>query len=342
VEYFETENKPFIQIFCCHLARDTRNLANNGIETYIKFLNESITIGERSNSSSTTMPSKSTTETTLNRENRPQTPPRSNANLIPKYMRKSCKTVGCSKYALEAKGYYGYCDSCFSREILSKSINETKNLEDELSERLDNLEEASRAQKSALRQAEMKKLEELNRKVEIDRSEYNEYQFKKCFSSDCIKPVRSTKFGSSKYCEACTGAKARERPLKYTSLESKMRGVVPEPPSMGVSIPINIEMMPRHNNNNYNNYNTTYNHSSVGNSNISAYNFPDTKKYYGDSVHDRTMRSPSQNNYTNTIFTNTPIFRKHCVKCGRLFDSIYVQTGLCKVCLDKNVSGIYC
>jgi len=327
VEYFETENKPFIQIFCCHLARDTRNLAKNGIETYIKFLNESMTIGERSNSSSTTMPSKSTTETTLNTESRPQTPPRSNANLIPKYMRKSCKTVGCSNYALEPKGYYGYCESCFSREILSKSINETKNLEDELSERLDNLEEASRAQKSAQRQADMKLLEELNRKVEIDRSENNQNQFKRCFTSDCFNPVRSTKFGSSKYCETCTiyktDAIAKDRPLKYTSMATKIAGVVPESPSNGVSIPINIEMTPRHNNN-YNSYNTMYNHSSVGNHNISAYNLPDTKKYYVDSVHDGTMRLP------------------HCEMCGRLYDSRYVQTRLCKVCKDKNVSGIYC
>ena len=85
-EYFENSTEPKIALFCCYLNRDTKFLTNNGIATYINFLNESISIGGKS---SLTGPAKTIINSILTSNDQQYKANRE--NIIPKYSRKSCK-----------------------------------------------------------------------------------------------------------------------------------------------------------------------------------------------------------------------------------------------------------
>ena len=150
-EYFENSTEPKIALFCCYLNRDTKFLTNNGIATYINFLNESISIGGKS---SLTGPAKTIINSILTSNDQQYKANRE--NIIPKYSRKSCKEHECNNLALEARDYYGYCEACFSTQILKmEAADKSRKEEEERSKRLEQTEE----------------IEALNRRIETERAD---------------------------------------------------------------------------------------------------------------------------------------------------------------------------
>ena len=99
------------EIMCCYLVKTSEKLKKNGLSIYLEFLNDSI-----KNQKETTNRSFAYEPPTYTNITRTISDSKNESN----YSRFLCKSIRCSKYAMENKNkFYGYCNECFKQNVLN-------------------------------------------------------------------------------------------------------------------------------------------------------------------------------------------------------------------------------
>jgi hypothetical protein len=98
-------------IMCCYLTKTSEKLKKNGLSIYLEFLNESI-----KNQKETASRNFSYEPPNYTNISRTRSDPKNESNLNGLL----CKSIRCSKYAIENKNkFYGYCHECFKQNVLN-------------------------------------------------------------------------------------------------------------------------------------------------------------------------------------------------------------------------------
>ena len=120
-----------ITVLCCHLHKEARHkrVKNDGITTYLNFLNDSIKkngykIGSYKNSNDDTVTSISPSRlVTTPPITIPITVATNDKTETYETNSKLCKTEHCNDKALESSSFYGYCNKCFKKNVIATSPN---------------------------------------------------------------------------------------------------------------------------------------------------------------------------------------------------------------------------